>query len=357
MFKKKTTTVLKGLLRRHSSTTSATYRYYEHGAVVNVLKKETESIDTAAVTGKTCGLKFLASPINPADFNAIEGSYGLATPSFPIVGGNEGVAEITSVGEAVTTVAVGDWVIPSQAGFGTWRHHTTADEGDLFKLPKDKISVENAATLAMNPCTAYRLLSDDFVALQAGDVIIQNGANSSVGQAVIQIAASRGIKTINIMRQHNDYETTYDHLKGLGATLVVTSDYAQSAEFRRLISDLPAPKLGLNGIGGLDATAVAKHCGQDATFVTYGNMSKKPTSLPASLFIFKNLTVKGFWMSAWVKAHGKSEREAMLNDILKLALDGKFRTWIETFKFEDFEDALLAVKQRRTRRKVVVLME
>lgn len=34
----------------------------------------------------------------------------------------------------------------------------------------------------------------------AGDSVIQNAANSGVGQAVIQIAAARGINTINIVR-------------------------------------------------------------------------------------------------------------------------------------------------------------
>lgn len=34
----------------------------------------------------------------------------------------------------------------------------------------------------------------------AGDCVIQNAANSGVGQAVIQIAAARGIYTINVVR-------------------------------------------------------------------------------------------------------------------------------------------------------------
>lgn len=33
-----------------------------------------------------------------------------------------------------------------------------------------------------------------------GDTVIQNAANSGVGQAVIQIAAARGIQTINVVR-------------------------------------------------------------------------------------------------------------------------------------------------------------
>ena len=35
---------------------------------------------------------------------------------------------------------------------------------------------------------------------EQGDTIIQNGANSGVGQAVIQLASCRNINTINIIR-------------------------------------------------------------------------------------------------------------------------------------------------------------
>lgn len=44
-----------------------------------------------------------------------------------------------------------------------------------------------AATIAVNPGTAYRMLKD-FIPVSCGDTVIQNGANSAVGQAVIQVS-------------------------------------------------------------------------------------------------------------------------------------------------------------------------
>ena len=41
------------------------------------------------------------------------------------------------------------------------------------------------------------------IAVFSGDCVIQNGANSGVGQAVIQVAAAWGIKTINIIRDRS----------------------------------------------------------------------------------------------------------------------------------------------------------
>lgn len=60
-----------------------------------------------------------------------------------------------------------------------------------------------ASMLNVNPCTAYRMLKD-FVALKEGDTVIQNGANSAVGQFVIQLCRLWGIKSINIIRERPD---------------------------------------------------------------------------------------------------------------------------------------------------------
>lgn len=49
-----------------------------------------------------------------------EGMYGVKPP-LPATAGNEGVAVVQQVGPDVTTVKVGDWVIPAKAPFGELR--------------------------------------------------------------------------------------------------------------------------------------------------------------------------------------------------------------------------------------------
>ena len=63
-------------------------------------------------------IKVLASPINPADLNFVEGIYGHKPASFPAVPGGEGVAKVIEVGPNVTSLAVDDHVIPAGTGFG-----------------------------------------------------------------------------------------------------------------------------------------------------------------------------------------------------------------------------------------------
>ena len=91
---------------------------------------------------------------------------------------------------------------------GTWRTHAEASPEDLLVLPKDtKVSPVSAATISVNPFTADRMLLD-FVKLEKGDWIIQNGANSGVGQNVIQLARIRGYKTVNIIRDRHALRLT-----------------------------------------------------------------------------------------------------------------------------------------------------
>lgn len=66
----------------------------------------------------------------------------------------------------------------------------------------------------------------DFVSLNKGDVIIQNGANSACGQNVIQLARILGYQTVNIIRNRPepDLENLKNHLKSLGARYVLTEE-------------------------------------------------------------------------------------------------------------------------------------
>lgn len=316
-------------------------------------RKEADAKDAAPAAGQVA-IKFLAAPINVADLSQIQGHYAIR-PTFPAVAGNEGVAVVTAVGSGVTNVKVNDRVIPTQAGFGTWRSTAVAPAADVMAI-SDKISIEDAATLAVNPATAYRMLAD-FVPLSKGDVLIQNGANSAVGQAVIQLAALRGIKTINIIRDDGDYDVTVEHLKSLGATVVVPSHYVGSAKFKELISDLPAPKLALNCVGGKTSQDMAQVLAKQGVHVTYGGMSKEAVSVGTGSLIFHDISLRGFWLSQWVKDSTVEERKAMLSELASLVEAGKLRTWIQTYKFADFDDALTAAVNRSTKRKIVLLMD
>lgn len=322
-------------IRRFSSQV---VRYHEHGSPLQVLHLEDD--DRASSLGPLeVQVNFIAAPINVADLNMVQGNYGLQPP-LPAVGGNEGVAIVTEIGSQVTTLQKKDHVILNQAGIGTWRTSAVAPAEAFMKIPAD-FPLDQAATISTIPCTAYRLLSQDFETLTAGDVVIQNGANSAVGKCVIQLAKARGIRTINVVGSDvADYDVVNDHLKGIGGDIVCVDSYVDTPDFHRLLADLPAPKLGLNCIGGKVATNVARAVAKGGTFVTYGGMSRHPVTIPTSLLIFNQLHVRGFWMTEWLDRHSQEEREEMLREVMALSQTNALMLWTQEFPLSEFRQAL-----------------
>jgi len=316
--------------------------YAEHGDPVRVLQRVDSPVMPSQLKDTEVLIRMLASPVNPADINMIQGAYRLL-PKLPAVGGNEGVGEVMQVGKAVTELQTGDWVIPAAAGWGTWRMVAVCPSSEVMKVQRD-ISVVSAATLAVNPPTAYRMLVD-FVKLSPGDYIIQNGANSGVGQAVIQIAAQMSLHTINVIRVGRpDHDQLVEYLKELGATYVVTDEYLKSKEMIDLVESLPsgAPRLALNCVGGRSFIDLLKHVAFRGVAVTYGGMSKQPLSVPTGPLIFNDVKLYGFWNTRWNSENrGSDSANHMWNYLTSLMRSGHLREPLHRLvRMEDFNNAI-----------------
>ncbi|KAF5383834.1 hypothetical protein D9615_003675 [Tricholomella constricta] len=307
----------------------------------------------------TVNVKFVLAPINPADLNVIEGVYpakptpisypassGLGSDNSVFVGGNEGLAQVTEVGQGVSGLEKNDWVIMTKPQIGTWCTTKNVGAEDILKVPQmDGLSEVQAATMTVNPPTAYNMLQE-FVSLNEGDWVVQNGANSAVwsllslnlrkscnfasqvGQAVIQIAASRGLKTLNFVRPRDNLEELVNELQNLGATKVLTYDALADKSLRKDLKEWTGGKeirLGLNCVGGQETTLMARLLGNDAHLVSYGAMSKQPLSLPTSLFIFKNLTSHGFWQSRWYSQKSRDEQKRLMDLLANLMSQGMLK--------------------------------
>jgi trans-2-enoyl-CoA reductase len=88
--------------------------------------------------------------------------------------------------------------------------------------------------------------------------------------------------------------------------------------------------------------------------VTYGGMSRKPVTVPTSALIFKDVQLRGFWLTRWVEQHTLAERQAMLDDLFDMIKTGKLKLLMESWKFNEFFAALEKAKQPAKDRKVVL---
>jgi mitochondrial enoyl-[acyl-carrier protein] reductase / trans-2-enoyl-CoA reductase len=300
-------------------------------------------------------VKVLAAAINPSDINMIEGTYG-TLPKLPATAGKECVARVSAVGADVKGLAVGDHVISGSANFGAWCTEGVAPAADFLKVPAE-LPVPYAATLHVNPCTAYRMLRD-FKQLKPGDVVIQNAANSMVGMAVVQMAREMGLRTINVVRADRpNAEDTLRLLDNLGGTVNVLDTWVNTPSFQEMCRELPPISLALNGVGGASATELLRALAPGGTLVTYGGMSKVPMEVPADLVKERNLKLEGFWVSKWHESAKPADREAMLADIARMVLEDKLSFFFEMHDFDDFSHALASSMQPFRLRKTLLNMD
>lgn len=253
------------------------------------------------------------APINPADLNFIEGNYGRAANP-PVIPGHEGCGEVMEIGDDVTSLAKGDAVIPLHPG-GIWCQHLTAPEGWFAKLP-ETIDPVQASMLRVNPVTAWRLLHD-FVDLREGEWIAQNAANSGVGIATLQIAKKLGLRTVNFVRRPE----LITELLALGADAVFLDDDEGLAAAKELVGKA-TPRLAANAVGGDSALRLLDLVAAQGTLVTYGAMSRRSLKVPNKYLIFKDLILRGLWVSPWYEKASHAEIQDVLRPLAAMLLDG-----------------------------------
>ncbi|CAH1639138.1 unnamed protein product [Spodoptera littoralis] len=284
-------------------------------------------------------VRMLAAPVNPADINTIQGKYPVKL-KLPCIPGNEGVGIVEKIGSEVKKFCLGNKVILTMPAQGTWRNLAIFSSSALTAVP-DALRVPEAATLAVNPCTSFRLLNDFIPVRGTNLVVIQNGANSSCGQNIIQLCKTWGIQTINIVRNRPEINDLKKYLITLGATHVLTEEEAKRTPIFKN-KEIEKPSLGLNCVGGQSSSLIAKHLKHSGCMVTYGGMSRNPVTIPTSAFIFKNLTFQGFWMTAWnKKASNLSAKDEMLSEIIVLMLKDKLKAPThQMIKFDNYLEAI-----------------
>jgi len=134
-----------------------------------------------------------ASPVHPADFGFIRGSYRVK-PSFPQIAGLSGAGHVLATGDGVR-LARG--VRVAFRWPGAWAEQVAVRVERTFVVPED-IAAEVAAQFPVNPITAWGLL--DVARAQPGQWLGLTAASSSVAALVGALAGERGLHVVGISR-------------------------------------------------------------------------------------------------------------------------------------------------------------
>lgn len=319
-------------------------KFYEFGAPADVLNYVSEEkLTPRPLKSGEIRVKIQFSPVNPADINYIQGNYGIR-PELPAIPGVESSGIITE--STSGNVSVGDLVI-FITRVGTWQSEVICDAEEVIVIPA--IPTEQAAMLKVNPLTALCLL-ENYVSLKEGDYIIQNAANSGVGQCVIQIAKQLGIKTINLVRR----EELIPGLLELGADHVLLDDGIVVEKVREICGE-NLPKLACNAVGGDSALRLMDALAEEGQHVTFGAMSMRSLKVPNKFLIFKRIQLHGLWVTKWIEANDHVTVSAAYQRLAKWVGKGQLNQSVDTiYKAQEIIPAITHATQAKRDGKILL---
>ncbi len=287
----------------------------------------------------------LAFPINPADLSFCRGQYRLK-PTLPATPGAECVGQVIAVGPAVATPRIGDLVINLDRENWAQRRRVKASRVVVLNPGIDPLQ---AAMIRINPPTA-RLLLEEFTKLEDGDWIIQNAANSSVGRLVNAFAASRGIRTINVVRR-NDAVVS---IANITAEHVLVDDETLLESVHRVIGGAVL-KLGLDAVAGTATSRIASCLSPGGTLCVYGSMSAEAITLPPSELVYRDLRLRGFILGRHLDVRPVHEVQELYAQIVGEMQRLSLRIPVaQVYPIERIQEAVSHAQQMRDDGKILV---
>lgn len=292
-------------------------------------------------------VELVASPIHPADLLTIRGLYPGATERLPKVPGKEGVARVLATGELVRHLKPGDLTPVLLPHDGVWQQRQVLPAENLIALPPGGDPLQYAMGI-VNPATALLMLKEAPLAL--GDWVIQNAANSSVGQYLIQLARRRGLRTINVVRR----EDVAGRLHDLGADVVLTDGEDLPQRVAKAIG-AAAVKLAIDAVAGDAAARLAACLAPGGLLLNYGLLSGRNLEVSPGHLISGGITVRGFWLMPAFEKLGESGRAQVLGELIALVSSGELKADIDAVYPLDRVLEALAHAERGGRRGKILL--
>ncbi|WP_367870667.1 zinc-binding dehydrogenase [Luteolibacter sp. Populi] len=80
------------------------------------------------------------------------------------------------------------------------------------------------------------------------------------------------------------------------------------------------------------------------THVTYGAMARRPLTVPNGLLIFKDLNIRGLWITKWIESAPHEELVEVYARLAEMMASGELSMPVEaTFPLNDFAKAIEAL--------------
>jgi mitochondrial enoyl-[acyl-carrier protein] reductase / trans-2-enoyl-CoA reductase len=288
-------------------------------------------------------IKVHARPIHPADLLILNGRHFIK-PEFPYPIGIEGIGQIVKYGDGVASPKVGTWVALPFGG--TWSEYITLPAQAVIPLP-DGIDLLQGSMLALNPVTALGLLQG----MEAGQWVVHNAANSTVGRLITRVAKMKGIRNISVVRRPE----VKDDLLKLGADYVLMDGDDLPHQVKECTDGQGADR-ALDAVSGEASGRLFNSVAEGGELVFYGLLGSNQIILPSAQTIFRTVQMRGYSRLRSLRALSASESDALYSDLQKGFEQGLFHTPIlAQFTLDEVHQAIEMSEQARGEGKVILI--
>ena len=301
-------------------------------------------LPVAALKPEEVLIKVHSAPINPSDIGFIRGLYPAGKPK-PTFAGFEGSGIVVEVGSSEKVHPLLNKRV-TYFTCGSWAEHVVVSGQAVFRIPGN-LSYEEAACCLVNPLTVQGFIH---ISIKEGyKAIIHSAAASAVGKMLVTGCQQAKIELICIVRRAEQAKSLAD----LGVEHILNSsdpDYKQ--KLKEKIAALK-PAAFFDAVAGEEGTQVIEQMDANTTTYCYGSLSGKPYSIGAGDLIFKNKTLKGFWLSQVLKDQELASQvfAATFGNLATRA----YKTDIsKTFPHEQFEEAIAYYQKHMSEGKVLL---
>jgi len=302
-----------------------------HGEPSDVI--ELNTVPDPALGPEDVLISMEAAPLNPSDFLLVRGTYSLR-PAFPFSVGAEGVGRVAKTGSKVDVALQGKRVVilPTYEQ-GTWADRVVAPMRNVVPMRNGADPLQ-LSMIGINPVTAYLLLNR-YISLMPGDWIGQTAANSAMGQYIIKLAKLAGVKTLNVVRR----EEAAEQVRQFGGDPVVLQSDNLHKDIERALEGKKL-SLVLDTVGGTPVGELAKSLKTGGSIVVYGIQSGQfPGSSPGD-FVFRDLSLHGFWLMNWIRNAPRTEIQETYQKVGDLVIDGSLFAAVDhVYPLDQFKEA------------------
>lgn len=306
-----------------------------------------EEVASAPLAPDQVRIRVHAAGINFADTLMVAGTYQVKPP-FPFTPGMEAAGEIVEVGSAAKEFKVGQRVLATSRGGGTYADEMVAREEVVVPIPAS-MDYATAASFPVVYGTSHFALKDRGQ-LQAGETLLVLGAAGGVGLTAVEIGKQLGATVIAAAGDAGKLAVAKAH----GADHLIDYKTESIRDRVKAITNDRGADVVYDPVGGDAFEQAFRAVNWQARLLIIGFAAGKIQQVPANHILVKNVSVIGVvWGAQAARDPGFVNRQ--LRELVGWWEAGKLKPVVgATFPLAQAGDAMNALLSRKYPGKIVL---